>query len=767
MLLVASSVSWWGYSHTVEKRGFYEQLQHNIHHLEILQKSIDDALLLQGGSVTLREVRSNITIYQKSLSGLEHDHDDPHFPETTYTTLNKHWDEYQSQIEELLNLDDVASDNEDALFLFLDLRERHNLIVDKLSGLRDQAHLDAKSSNANTQRLFVFAVLAVVLGFVALVRHLYRVITRNTQSLLNAKEKAENAEERFRDYSQSASDWFWEMDADLRFSYFSGRLEKVSGFNPNDLLGKTRRDLNVSGVDEEQWEDHYATLDRHEPFRDFEYSVSKDSETVWIEINGQPIFDNDGVFLGYRGTGANITERKLTEEKLEEQSVAMTKLAEEQGVLKDRAESADRSKSEFLASMSHEIRTPMTGVMGFADMLLEDNLPLKSKEKVYNIKDATNSLLRIINDILDVSKIEAGKLIIESLDFHFLSIVDDVLALFEEKRKGDRAQSLTFETSFSDDFPINLHSDPTRLRQILVNLIGNAVKFTEVGGVTIEGSLRQSDDGEKFIHIAVNDTGIGLKPEVIDVLFSKFTQADASISRKYEGTGLGLSISKRLVELMGGEIGVESEYGKGSTFWFTLPYIPATTEVSATPKATIRTVSKFQSVRPLHVLIADDNGLNQQIISSVMSSLGHTFDVAEEGMEAFLMHEDGNYDFILMDVRMPVLSGPDATSLIRKMEGDKSNIPIIALTADAMEENKAGYYEAGMDAVATKPIHIEELALTINKVMGENIHVAIEVEVKDNNADKPEITNAEPDPDIDDFLAQMQSAADKHDVEIS
>ena len=450
-------------------------------------------------------------------------------------------------------------------------------------------------------------------------------------------------------------------------------------------------------------------------------------------------------------------------ENLEIQTEKLKIQSKELLAAKEEAESANSTKSEFLATMSHEIRTPMTSVMGFADLLLASSLSDEEKSKVYNIKDSARSLLRIINDILDVSKMDAGKMGIEHIDFHLPSAIDDVLLLFQEKRTGGRIQNLILEDTFSDDFPDSINSDPVRIRQILVNLIGNAMKFTEKGSVNVEGTRYRSEEGKDCFRISVRDTGIGIRSEVLDDLFTDFTQADASITRRFEGTGLGLSICKKLVELMGGEIGAESEFGKGSTFWFTLPYVPSTKEVIASSKASSSTETRYKAIRPLHILAVDDNGLNQQVIAATVSGLGHTVQVAKEGMQALLMHSEGDYDLILMDIRMPVMSGPDATKLIRKMEGDKATIPIIALTADVTEEHKAGYYDAGMNAVATKPIDIAELALAMNNVMGEEIHVAEEVVVEVPETKKNENTNAEPNPEIAELIKRFQDIAEEND----
>ena len=250
--------------------------------------------------------------------------------------------------------------------------------------------------------------------------------------------------------------------------------------------------------------------------------------------------------------------------------IANQELVESLRAAKQSAEAANNTKSEFLASMSHEIRTPMAGVMGFTDMLLNDNLTDESRDKVFQIRTSTDNLLTLLNDILDLSKLEAGKMEVEDVDFHLPSLVDETASLFEHKIHD---KNLQLDTNLAEDLPDHIISDPTRIRQILLNLVGNAVKFTEHGHVNIHVSISQHDKGNGNLRFEVKDTGIGISRDTIDRLFTDFTQADASISRKYQGTGLGLSICKRIIDLMSGEIGVESQVGSGSTFWFELPLV--------------------------------------------------------------------------------------------------------------------------------------------------------------------------------------------------
>lgn len=416
----------------------------------------------------------------------------------------------------------------------------------------------------------------------------------------------------------------------------------------------------------------------------------------------------------------NIIDLVETQKDLEVQSQNLTEMAEMYAEEKEKAQASERSKSEFLASMSHEIRTPMTGILGFADILIDAELPKAQHDMVLKLKSAGQSLLTIINDILDLSKLEAGKLEIEKVDFNLASVIEDAIELV--RLKADQ-QGFDIAIHLTNNLPHSLKGDPTRLRQVLINLVGNAVKFTHEGGIVVRASHTPTDDKRYLLRIEVEDTGIGISDSARERLFQEFTQADASTSRRYEGTGLGLAISKRLTGLMGGDIGVESKLGKGSTFWFTLVAEPATTNIERRHGANRRRVSTV--TRALKILIAEDNELNRQILNAVLAPLGHSISFAISGAEAVeaVKTPDTAFDLILMDIRMPEMNGPDAARTIRQMGGAFATLPIIAVTADVMEENISSYLEAGMDAYATKPINREALLVTINEVLGEEIHV--------------------------------------------
>tara|TARA_R110000787_G_scaffold23762_3_gene67750 strand:+ start:167601 stop:170330 length:2730 start_codon:yes stop_codon:yes gene_type:complete len=405
--------------------------------------------------------------------------------------------------------------------------------------------------------------------------------------------------------------------------------------------------------------------------------------------------------------------------RIEEQAAKLADLAKTESGLRIKAESAEKAKSDFLASMSHEIRTPMTGVLGFADMLLEDGLQPESADKVQKIKAVSQSLLTIINDILDISKLDAGKMKLESIDVAPMKIVEEIIGMFRQTLSQDKRDRITVSFNTDDGFPDVVRTDPTRLRQVLINLIGNAIKFTDDGSIRVHAA---HDKLGKTLTFQITDTGIGIDQNSLGGLFADFTQADSSISRKYQGSGLGLSICKRLVELMGGEIGIESAPSQGSTFWFRIPYQDAIGFAVHEQRFDGQT-AHYGSSRALSVLVAEDNEINQTIIKSIVSGMGHNVTFANNGQEAVDCVMATDFDLILMDVRMPILSGPEATIEIRKLPGSKGTIPIIALTADVMADNRQSYFDAGMNDCVGKPIDRVELATAINKAIGETVNM--------------------------------------------
>jgi signal transduction histidine kinase/CheY-like chemotaxis protein/HPt (histidine-containing phosphotransfer) domain-containing protein len=364
-----------------------------------------------------------------------------------------------------------------------------------------------------------------------------------------------------------------------------------------------------------------------------------------------------------------------------------------------RAEAATRAKSQFLAVMSHEIRTPMNGVLGMAHLLLDTPLTEAQRRQAETLRDSGQALLTILNDILDFSKMEAGRLELGSEDFDFAAVVASVTALMTPRA---REKKLALTASIAPDVPTALHGDAGRLRQALLNLVGNAIKFTEAGHVRVDVAPAGEPAARVPLTIAVRDTGIGIAPEAQARLFEEFTQVDASATRRFGGTGLGLAICRRIVHAMGGEIAVESRPGAGTTFTITLAIerarAPLTTDTGAPPV-----------VAPMRILLAEDNEVNRQVALGLLARQGHAVDVVVDGAAAVEAARRGRYDVILMDVHMPVMDGIEASRVIRAFPGAAGRVPIVALSASVLKDETDLCFEAGMDEFLGKPIDPDAL----------------------------------------------------------
>ncbi|HMR70796.1 MAG TPA: ATP-binding protein, partial [Rubrivivax sp.] len=399
------------------------------------------------------------------------------------------------------------------------------------------------------------------------------------------------------------------------------------------------------------------------------------------------------------------------------------------------AEAANEAKTRFLATMSHEIRTPLNGVLGMNSLLLTTDLDERQRTYAQTIHRSGEALLAIINDILDISRLEAGRVTLEPAPFDPRALVDEVATLLRP-RAADKGVTMT--AAHDASVPSRLRGDAGRIRQILVNLAGNAVKFTEHGRIEIASASRARDDGRVEWRLTVRDTGIGIPPEALPTLFDRFTQADSGIARHFGGSGLGLAISRELAELMGGAIEVDSRAGEGSSFRVSLPLElaggdaamldadgPPATPAVAMAHATADPAGDASAPmapgthpRLLRILVAEDNPVNQMLLVAMLEQLGHAAEVVANGREALQRVQAQRFDLVLMDIQMPELDGVATARAIRRLDGAAGRVPVVAVSANVLAEQRAGYRDAGMDDLVTKPIDIDRLADAIRGAVG-------------------------------------------------
>ncbi len=570
-------------------------------------------------------------------------------------------------------------------------------------------------------------LVILITSAVALLVGLTLVATRADRRLSDLSYQLVDGHARLRAVLNSMTDGVVTFDANGTIEAVNPAAERMFGVGANGLSGKCITSFFPSLEHRELMPPPTGAGSGSRASVQLETTAERASgERLVVEVVVTDIGVNDRTLFScvvHDITGRVEGERRLRQHvrELEAARAELQSHAEQLAEARDRAEEAARARSEFLATMSHELRTPMNGVLGMAQLLLHTSLTAEQAGRVQVLQRSGQALLRILNDVLDFSKIEAGKLRIDPEPF-------DLMVLVEEVRETVAAAAdivgLQLTVDVDPACPRWVVGDGGRVRQVLLNLVGNAIKFTDQGSVTIAVHPAPADDpsnGEHRIALSVTDTGIGLAPETIAALFAPFTQADGSNTRKRGGTGLGLVISRRLAEMMQGTLTVESAPGTGSCFRMTIPLPPterpaqsASTGAHSALDVTALRASVGDAPRVPHVLVAEDNSINQIVVVSLLSHLGCTVDVAADGREAVRRWSTGSYDLILMDCQMPEMDGLEATRAIREGEGVDSRIPIVALTANAMTEDRAACIAAGMDDHISNPVTEQSLVDALN-----------------------------------------------------
>jgi len=516
----------------------------------------------------------------------------------------------------------------------------------------------------------------------------------------NIESDLKRSEEKYRRIIENMNLGLVEVDDHSHFVFANKVFCNMCGFELEELFGK---EFGTLFLDDENLRLFNSKIkDRQRGITSAYELVAKNKygELKWWFISGAPIYNRYNNQVGAVAVVLDITAQKQTQQQLQEAKII--------------ADQSVKAKDDFLANMSHEIRTPMNAIIGLIRQMQKTTLNHQQQVYANAISNASSNLMVIINDILDFSKIAAGKLTIEYIGFRLQEVIHDAIEIVAEKadEKGIAIYSFFDEAIYPE-----MMGDPFRIKQVLTNLLSNAIKFTEKGSITISCTLQKQDEQRQYLHLAVTDTGIGMTEEFLEHLFDKFTQEDETIARRFGGTGLGMSIIKQLVELMNGTVEVQSRKNAGTKVTVTMPFEKG--KVNATAK--IIAAADADLLKHIKILLVEDNEMNRLLACSVLEQYGAKVEEAENGLDAIKMIKAKTYDIVLMDMRMPVMDGLQATKIIRK--DVSSSLPVIALTANVIKRDKDKCLEAGMNDFLSKPFEEQDLVAIIAKWTGSNIQI--------------------------------------------
>jgi len=525
-------------------------------------------------------------------------------------------------------------------------------------------------------------------------------VGRDITERKQVKNELRDSKEKLQNIFDNSSEWIWEMDLAGRHTYSNKRLSELLGYSLEDFMGKeflsylhqddlleVEETLPVLIAEKQGWSG-WVLRWRH-----------RDGSYRYLESNAKPVFNAAGEMVGYCGADRDVTERKASEVALQAATQA--------------AEAANRAKSVFLAKVSHEIRTPLTAIVGYGELMEDADLNPEHRKYLASINAASNTLSLLINDILDLSKIDAGELVVKQHDLHLRSLVEK---LADVQKQQVAEKGLAFAVSIGADVPDSLVGDPLRIQQILINLLGNAIKFTEKGTISIAVAVAEESSDRVLLDISVKDTGIGIAADLHERIFDPFVQGFDANGHQYAGSGLGLSISRSLADLMGGTVELESQEGVGSSFHLLIPLQKKSDDISTEP---------FPEKEPLpwrgpalNILLAEDNLINIQFIKTVLETLGHKVMAVENGKVALDKLNTNVFDLVLMDIQMPVMNGIDALNVLRELEHlSGKHLAVIALTAHALIGDRDKYLKMGFDGYLRKPFTNRELVDELVRVV--------------------------------------------------